>query len=697
MDHASNATSEESLSLRPVALLHPVSQRDVPHRTCILPSPTSAAPAEVREDGDGDGDDREDEGVAQLCVAMVDTTTYSSAETQENVAWVTLHTDPLAPVAVLEVDAGCWRRHRSASRCRPCALVPENLRGLPLWSISPLRDTFWKSLDADVFPYGNTSSSLVDVAVPPEPWLRRINMAARHGRSAPARSLAQVHIPDLRSLELTGNLWQTETLPALPAMPRLRELNLHDNAISAMPKDFFSYTPRLEHVNLARNSLKSLPKSIATLKMLRLLDVTNPITKQPFDIEYISELPNLQILGLENQEIIGDIMPIISMPSLVFLNLSGCGLTSLGSDVLNSDTTELQVLDLSNNKLRSVTNTVLMKFPKLSRLLLNNNELRVLGNTNLLNAPKLVYLDVSNNHLRRFPNFPHESIIKELKARDNVLEFFSDKFWECCPQLEKLDLSQNHLQYSPKLNFQEKLLTLDLSNNEIKILVGVDLGTLKLLKFIDLSNNLLSTIDPKLFTDYEEVKFANFSFNKLWQVSLTSESLVTLDLSNNALRSVPELHTSSLCHLNLSHNLIPIANFSSINSLILKKMDVSYNKISVAYLANKSIENVDFSHNKLKYPPYDDSRVTSLNLIDNPLNGENEEDDKPKQVWDTWYIWVLGLIASLAILSFLFLIGAGLWVRKMSNGNEPLITSTFRNPSPVSLNAIHSGPERFRR
>lgn len=437
---------------------------------------------------------------------------------------------------------------------------------------------------------------------------------------------------------------------------------------------------------LARNSLTRLPGNIANMKMLRLLDVTNPLPLgQSFSVDYISQLPNLRILGLENQKLVGDIMPILMMPSLVFLNMSGCGLQVLGnSRKFPLVTTDLQVLDLSYNNLEVVSNS---RFPKLARLLLNGNKLRLLGDEGSVSLPKLDYLDVSHNHLKSLPRFQPRSQVKTLRAQENALEDFSEDFWESFPVIEVLDLSQNHLTTVPVLKNQEHLQNLDLSNNEIKIVHGLSFGQMKNLKSIDLSNNLLTTVDPNVLRNFEELKIIDLSHNRLWDISLASESLELADLSYNLLTYMPVLNTPTLYRLSLKQNLIASVNFTFVNASRLRELDVSWNVISVADLGNLTFDEVDLSHNVLKHMPTGLFGTEELKVEGNTFQAAEETTEKTHELWDSWLIWTLGGIATLAVITTVLLVGVAILVRKLMKRNEPLVLpSTCKAPSLVSFN-----------
>jgi hypothetical protein len=76
-------------------------------------------------------------------------------------------------------------------------------------------------------------------------------------------------------------------------MPLLREIDLHGNAIEALPEDM-SGLKALETLSLQGNKLKTIPKSAATLRRLRALNLAeNVVERLPSEISEMTMLTSL--------------------------------------------------------------------------------------------------------------------------------------------------------------------------------------------------------------------------------------------------------------------------------------------------------------------------------------------------------------------------------------------------------------------
>lgn len=86
---------------------------------------------------------------------------------------------------------------------------------------------------------------------------------------------------------------------ALACYPRLVELHLDANWITAIPAKYFAVVPNLRVLSLARNNLSSLdPEAFSSLDVLTELDLThNLLTSLPAQL--ISGLNKLQVLNLQ--------------------------------------------------------------------------------------------------------------------------------------------------------------------------------------------------------------------------------------------------------------------------------------------------------------------------------------------------------------------------------------------------------------
>ncbi|XP_024360631.1 probable inactive receptor kinase At5g10020 [Physcomitrium patens] len=298
----------------------------------------------------------------------------------------------------------------------------------------------------------------------------------------------------------------------------------------------------------------------------------------------IGGLLSLVNLSLAQNELGGDISPILKLPNLMRLFLSGNAFSgALKFEVAS----KLVVVDLSDN---NFSGSIEILFPEgLADMDLSGNAFAGNIPQELFQKTTLKTLDLSRNKLRGpIPAVLLMVSLTTLRLSDNMLEgqLPLELFNEQTPQLREVDLSRNQLSGSlgpvttkvmsilklasngltgPLPSKIQSCSVIDLSNNQFS--GGVSLSKWSAnLRTLDLShNNLSGTID-------------NASLVQLFQLN-------ALNLSSNQLSGSisPQLLASpSITELVLSHNQFqgPIPNPSTATTLPLSLLDLSYNHLS---------------------------------------------------------------------------------------------------------------------
>ncbi|XP_078040597.1 uncharacterized protein LOC144471915 [Augochlora pura] len=174
--------------------------------------------------------------------------------------------------------------------------------------------------------------------------------------------------------------------------------------------------------------------------------------------------------------------------------------------------------------------------------------------------------------------------------------------------------------YLMMLDHTQAFEKLSLSRNDIVHLSENFLKTLKFLKSLDLSENLIEEIYTEKFKDFYKLENLNFSRNNLtvFDTSLLKvlPTLLTLDLSHNHINLIKheiDGTVTQLSSLNLSHNNIsnlPNNFFDSLSNL--QYLDLSFNKIH-------NLEYDTLIHlNSLKVVSINNNFLTSLDIIKFP-------------------------------------------------------------------------------
>lgn len=183
-----------------------------------------------------------------------------------------------------------------------------------------------------------------------------------------------------------------------------------------------------------------------------------------------------------------------------------------------------------------------------------------------------------------------DKVTKLIISKNIVRELPSASF-QYFQQLESLDLSRNlisTLNSDAFTGLENTLISLDLSQNRISNLVGPPL-TLMNLEVLDLSDNQLTDLARNTFTLLPELQSLNLSSNphlsNMPVVLLHKLSnLQTIDLSRSGIKSVPVeffAKSNALREIYLSHNSITeITEAAFANMPNITAIDLSYNNIT---------------------------------------------------------------------------------------------------------------------
>lgn len=132
---------------------------------------------------------------------------------------------------------------------------------------------------------------------------------------------------------------------------------------------------------------------------------------------------------------------------------------------LNSD---IQVLDLTYNRLRELTNSSFINYPYLKILYLEDNSISSIEYSAFEPLNDLEILDLSYNSLHSIPDALHSlPVLRKINLSRNL--FVSVLFMDSLPSVEYLSLSECRLRELPNLEALPRLLSLNVSNNRIRV------------------------------------------------------------------------------------------------------------------------------------------------------------------------------------------------------------------------------------
>ncbi|XP_053101609.1 toll-like receptor 2 [Hemicordylus capensis] len=230
------------------------------------------------------------------------------------------------------------------------------------------------------------------------------------------------------------------------------------------------------------------------------------LSSKPFTVSYIS---------------IPKETPIRSLPRAVkHLELSHCSIVEL-PEWFVQNMTRLFFLDLSNNPMHT--------FPQL--------------------PTSLQYLDLSNSHIKRIAVLSHFSNLTVLNIQNNKITHFSSAYLP--DSLKELDISRNKIRTFPFQKAQHNIESLNISGN---LLQQLNLSSpYSSLNNLDASCNLIGELLGPMGDLLPELKYLNLSRNKIsfLQPGFLPESLLELDISNNVIIVIMKDTFDHLTNLNV--------------------------------------------------------------------------------------------------------------------------------------------------
>lgn len=290
-------------------------------------------------------------------------------------------------------------------------------------------------------------------------------------------------------------------------------------------------------------------------------------------------------------------------PTKVYvLDLQGCHFT----DIENiSKFTHIRSLDLSCNKLTTVSGSMFSNNTFLCELKLYSNAINTIRDMN--KVKKLVRLSLQMNQITNIGDtFCNLSKLEILRLDFNLLtKLDTAKQLVGCNSLVVLNLAHNKLVTVKELNLLKQLQKLDLSHNNLE---SVDfLINCTSLTELDISHNTLKG-DVRL-TNLKQIQNLNLANNEIKTLSFTKDvnfkSLQDLDLSNNQFIAIPQdisLTCPNMEYLSICDNLITsldgiqeaIAHLSHISVCLLDGNPLlnEYNPIEIREKLKESCSNL---------------------------------------------------------------------------------------------------------
>lgn len=237
--------------------------------------------------------------------------------------------------------------------------------------------------------------------------------------------------PNITRLSIQSRNLSFITARHLSFVPLLNHLQLYHTNLSSLPSDLLGAIPHLSTLDLTGNQLIHLPPKVFVHSLLRSLVLKNNLIEKAHG-EWFSDNSSLTWLDLSGNRLTSITAALLQkLPHLENLDLSHNHLQELQPDTL-ANLHHLEILNLAGNKLISLKPSTFSHNVKLSQLFLQENQLRELPVTLLQGLQHLELLLLNQNRLRYLPS----GLLDDRKSSFQMT--VTGNPWQCDANLEYL-------------------------------------------------------------------------------------------------------------------------------------------------------------------------------------------------------------------------------------------------------------------
>ncbi|KAL1206604.1 Phytosulfokine receptor 2 [Cardamine amara subsp. amara] len=399
------------------------------------------------------------------------------------------------------------------------------------------------------------------------------------------RSVTESWLNDSRCCEWDGVFCEGSDVSGRVTKLALSEKNL-EGAISRSLGEL----SELRLLDLSRNQLKGeLPAEISKLEHLEVLDLSHNLLSGSV-LEAVSALKLIQSLNISSNSFSGNLSDVGVFPGLVMLNVSNNLFEGEIHPELCSSSSEIQVLDLSMNRLVGNLDGLYNCSKSIQRLHIDNNRLTGQVPDSVYSIRDLEELSLSGNYLsgELSQNLSNLSGLKSLLISENRFSGVIPDVFGKLTQLEHLDISSNKFsgRFPSSLSQCSKMRVLDLRNNSLSGSINLNFTGFTDLCVLDLASNHFSGHLPESLGHSPKMKILSLAKNefsgKIPNTFKNLKSLLFLSLSNNSFVNFSETmnvlqHCRNLSTLILSKNFIGEEVPSNVNG---------FNNLAILALGN---------------------------------------------------------------------------------------------------------------
>ncbi|XP_016917993.2 leucine-rich repeat-containing G-protein coupled receptor 5 [Apis cerana] len=357
------------------------------------------------------------------------------------------------------------------------------------------------------------------------------------------------------------------------------EFDFSFNGLTKLKRTAFTKMKSLTYINLKGNKLKEIDS--ATFNMLESLvevDLSNNLLNEiPVDLFDNNEIQTLRI----------------SRNNFASLN--------------TIQASKLRLLDVSNNKIKTIAKDDFAGMPLLDQLIITSNGLKRIHQHAFVNLDQLNYLDISDNKL----TFLTEHHLKN-NARLQVLLMNNNPELDTLPIFKAADVEYNtysiyrfecsncglHFLEEETFNAMPAITRLNLSRNRLASLPNGFLNSLSSLRILDLSDNIINSLQSEMFHGATSLTKLNLAGNPLTTLQVTpflkTPSLIKLDVSRCALERVwseARVPLTTLRYLSVRENLLHHITVEELKAMpSLANLDLSHNPLDCDVEFNEAVQ-----------------------------------------------------------------------------------------------------------
>lgn len=376
----------------------------------------------------------------------------------------------------------------------------------------------------------------------------------------------------------------------------LTTLILRNNRLYTIPPRAFKYTPNLNELSLSFNRILDVNEDsfIDVINTLEILEISFGFYRDDFPEEVLKPLTALKWLALDNNNFrtITE-TALYSFGKLTYFNMDSNRLTNIPKNLFHQNVHEnLADIRLAYNFLSKLNTHTFHNLENLRTLVLNGNKIESVEFEAFKTLPNLVTVLLSDNQISKIsdkafsdlPNFMELDLQKN-KLRKFSLDVFANSTSSLVPLL--LNISFNEIdELKPAINRKIYLKSVDASRNRLKeVPVNFLKSFVRSLQRLDLSYNRMSKLDSRAFGDLDNLQMLILQHNTIQIIRQGTfkgvPSVQLLDLSHNHIEALPyECFTDirSLRHLDLTHNHLRSLPKSSFVGTVVETLKLAYNE-----------------------------------------------------------------------------------------------------------------------